>query len=71
MSVCRISAMRSQQLLEQLVERQVAERRVGDPLERLERARACRALALVHARVVDRHRRAVGGELEQLARRRP
>ena len=54
-----------QQLLQQLVEREVAERRVGDALERRERPRR-RALALVHAGVVDRHRRAVGGELEQL-----
>ena len=65
--------MRMQQLVQQLVDREVRERRVGDALQRLAAsprcARRARALALllVQPRVVDGERGAVGGELEQVA----
>ena len=56
-----------QQLGQQLVEREVAERGVGDALERLEQCASAVARSRSYMRgVLDRHRRAVGGELEQL-----
>ena len=71
-SVSRISRDALEQLRQQLLLRQVGERGVGDPLQRLELhgalgACARLALALEQVGVLDGERGAVGGELEQLA----
>ena len=65
-----------QQLLQQLLLGQVRERGIRHPLQRRQPARgalgrlACEALASEDALVLDGERGAVGGELEQVARRR-
>ena len=72
MSTPRMSDTRSQQLLQELVLRQVGERRVGDALHRLQpramRSAASRATrSRVEPRLLDGECGAVGGELEEVA----